>query len=213
MIDAIEMELAMPRQIQSGVFADPAYVHAYRFELLGDALVERVIWKRLPEPRRLYGEVVADTAAVWYRFWLPQHDQVVERYYLSDGTPLGIHIDVSGPIVCNESGCRADDFILDIRIDAHGRVTVHNEEEFERSVLLGELSPLSATQAEAHLRELTAAIARNRFPPPLVRNWRIDPSRIREAMAEADAEEVLAPGRSGDRAEDGKESGEQEAER
>ncbi len=200
------------REIRSGVFGDPAFVHAYRFELLGDALVERVIWKGLPEPRTLYGEVVADTGAVWYRFWLPQHDQVVERYYLADGTPLGIHIDVSGPIICGESGCRADDYILDIRIDAHGRVTVHNEEEFERSALLGELSPTAAAQAEAHLRELTAAIARNRFPPALVRNWRIDLSRIREAVAEAE-EDVSALRRPGNGAEDGEEGGEQEAER
>ena len=198
------------REIRSGVFGDPAFVHAYRFELLGDALVERVIWRRLPEPRALFGAVVADTGAVWYRFWLPQHDQVVERYYLADGTPLGIHIDVCGPIMCDESGCRADDYILDIRIDAAGRVTVHNEEEFERSVLLGELSPEAARQAEAHLRELTAAIARNRFPPPLARNWQIDLSRIREAVAEADAG-ALTFGSAGERAEDGEEGEEKEA--
>lgn len=206
----------MLRQIRSGVFGDPAFVYAYRFELLGDALVERVIWKRLPEPRALFGEVVADTGAVWYRFWLPQHDQVVERYYLADGTPLGIHIDVCGPITCDESSCRADDYILDIRIDAAGRVTVHNEEEFERSALLGEMDPATAARAEAHLRELTAAIARGRFPPPLARNWQIDLSRIREAVAEANVEASAATsafGPAGERTEDGEEGEEQEAQR
>jgi predicted RNA-binding protein associated with RNAse of E/G family len=190
------------REIRSGVLGDPAFVHAYRFELLGDALVERVIWKQLPEPRSLFGSVVADSGAIWYRFWLPQHDQVVERYYRADGLPLGTHIDVCGPIQCGEAGCRAEDFILDTRIDQQGRVTVRNEEEFERSVLLGDLSPEVARQAEAHLRELTAAIARNRFPPPLVRNWQIDLSRIAEAVAES------APGSAGERAEDGEDGDE-----
>ncbi len=92
-----------------------------------------------------------------------------------------------------------------------GRVTVHGEEEFERSVLLGELSPELAQRAEAHLRELTAAIARGRFPPPLVRNWRIDLSRIREAAQ--GASEGSAPGPAGDRAEDGEERDGQEPER
>jgi predicted RNA-binding protein associated with RNAse of E/G family len=202
-----------PREIRSGVFGDPAYVHAYRFELLGDALVERVIWRRLPEPRTLFGAVVADTGAVWYRFWLPQYDQVVERYYLADGEPLGTRIDVSGPITCDETGCRADDYILDIHIDPQGRVTVHGEEEFERSVLLGELSPELAQRAEAHLRQLTAAIARSRFPPPLVRNWRIDLSRIREAVQETPEASGSAPGPARDRAKDGEERDGQEAER
>jgi predicted RNA-binding protein associated with RNAse of E/G family len=196
-----------PREIRSGVLGDPAFVYAYRFELLGDALVERVIWKTLPEPRSLFGAVVADSGAVWYRFWLPSHDQVVERYYLADGTPLGTHIDVSGPITCSETGCRADDYVMDIRIDAQGRVTVHNEDEFERSVLLGELGPEAARQAETHLRELTAAIARNRFPPPLVRNWRIDLTRIEEARRES----TLGP--AGDCPEDAEEGEEQEPKR
>jgi uncharacterized protein len=205
------------REIRSGTFGDPAFVHAYRFELLGDALVERVIWRRLPEPRTLFGAVVADSGAIWYRFWLPQHDQVVERYYREDGTPLGTHIDVSGPIMCDEGGCRAEDYILDIRIDPQGRVTVHNEDEFERSALLGELLPEAAQWAEAHLRELTAAIARKRFPPPLVRNWQIDLSRIREAVAEAsgagEAEpRALPSGAAGDCAEDREEGDEEKAE-
>ena len=131
----------------------------------------------------------------------------MERYFLADGAPLGTHIDVSGPITCADDGCRADDYIMDIRIDAQGRVTVHNEDEFERSVLLGELSPLAARQAEAHVRELTAAIARNRFPPPLVRNWRIDLSRIANVVEES------ALGATGDRAEDAEEGQEQEPER
>lgn len=206
------------REIRSGVFGDPAYVHAYRFELLGDALVERVIWRRLPEPRALFGAVVADSGAIWYRFWLPQHDQVIERYYLENGAPLGMHIDLCGPIACDESGCRADDYILDIRIDPQGRVTVHNEDEFERSVLLGELSAEKALQAEAHLRELTAMIARNRFPPPLVRNWQIDLSRIREAVEDAPGArqamaEPLASGTAGDSAQDGEEGDGEKAER
>jgi predicted RNA-binding protein associated with RNAse of E/G family len=167
------------RIIVTRSFGDPAYVEDYRIELLGDMLVERIIWRELPTPRTLFGAVVADSGAIWYRFWLPQHGQVVERYFLPDGTSLGAHIDVCGPLQCDEQRCVADDFILDIWIDPQGRVTVHNEDEFDRAVLVGELSAEQAQRAEAHLRELTAAIARNRFPPPLVRNWQIDPTRFR----------------------------------
>jgi predicted RNA-binding protein associated with RNAse of E/G family len=168
------------RQIVTGTFGDPAFAQDYRFELLGDVLVERVVWGELPAPRTLYGSAVASSGAIWYRFWLPRFDQVVERYFLPDGTDLGVHIDVCGPLRCDEEGCAADDYVLDIRIDQQGRVTVHNEDEFDRAVLLGELSAEQADDAEAHLRDLTAAIARGRFPPALVRNWQIDPTRFKQ---------------------------------
>lgn len=171
--------MAVTRQIVSGALGDPAFVQNYRLELLGDVLVERVVWQELPAPRTLSGEVVAESGAIWFRFWLPRYDQVVERYFLPDGTGLGTHVDVCGPLTCDERQCAADDYIMDIWIDPRGRVTVHNEDEFERAVLLGELTAEQAGRAEQHLRELTAAIARNRFPPPLVRNWQIDPTRFR----------------------------------
>lgn len=174
----------MSRQVVTGALGDPAFVRDYRFELLGDVVVERAVWGELPAPRTLFGSVVADSGAIWFRFWLPQFDQVVERYYLPDGLSLGAHIDVCGPLQCDEHGCAADDYILDIWIDPQGRVTVHNEDEFDRAVLLGELTSEQAQRAEAHLRELTAAIARNRFPPPIVRNWQIDPSRFKGGQGE-----------------------------
>jgi predicted RNA-binding protein associated with RNAse of E/G family len=172
------------RQVVTGVLGDPAFVENYRLEALGDVLVERVVWSELPAPRTLFGSVVADSGAIWFRFWLPGFDQVVERYYLPDGSSLGAHVDLCGPVQCDERGCVADDYILDIWIDPQGRVTVHNEDEFDRAVLLGELTAEQAQRAEAHLRELTAAIARNRFPPPIVRNWQIDPTRFRREQSE-----------------------------
>ena len=110
--------------------------------------------------------------------WLLPEGQVVERYFASTGVPIGTQIDLCAPIVWDETGCSALDLLLDIWIDAGGRVTVHNEDRFEKVVVWGKLSSDQADLAEARLRELTAAIARGRFPPPLVRNWQLDLSRI-----------------------------------
>ncbi len=165
-------------RIRSGQLGDPAATYGYRLERLGDVIVERVIWAELPAPRRLAGVVVADGGYIWYRFWLLPADQVVERYFASDGVPVGTQIDLCAPIVWDDAGCSAIDLVLDIWIDSGGRVTIHNEDAFEEGVILGALSGEQAEHAEAHLRELTASIARGRFPPPLVRNWQLDLSRI-----------------------------------
>jgi uncharacterized protein len=174
-----------PAQIRSGHFGDSAATYGYRFERLGEVFVERIIWAGLPAPRRLAGVVVADTGYVWYRFWLLREGQVVERYFTSSGVPIGTQIDLCAPIIWNEAGCSALDLLLDIWIDAGGRVTVHNEDRFEQAVVWGALSAAQADLAEAHLRGLTAAIARGRFPPPLVRNWQLDLSRIAETIADS----------------------------
>ena len=167
-----------PTQIRSGHFGDPAATYGYRFERLGEVFVERIIWAELPAPRRLAGVVVADTGHVWYRFWLLPEGQVVERYFTAEGMPIGTQIDLCAPIAWDDTGCSALDLLLDIWIDADGRVTVHNEDRFENAVVWGALNSAQAELAEVHLRELTAAIARGRFPPPLVRNWQLDLSRI-----------------------------------
>jgi predicted RNA-binding protein associated with RNAse of E/G family len=162
------------------VFGDPSALRDYRSEQLGDILIERIIWDELPVPRRLAGEIVAGRGFVWFRFWLPGEDQVVERYYDDQGRLIGTQIDVCTSLICDEHGWHAEDLILDIWISPDERVTIHNEDAFDRAVLLGELDSAQAARAERHVRQLTTAIARQRFPPPLVRNWRIDPNRITE---------------------------------
>jgi predicted RNA-binding protein associated with RNAse of E/G family len=166
------------RQIKSGELGDRAYGRDYRYERVGDLFVERIIWARLPEPRRISRDLTANNGDIWYRFWLFAHDQVVERYYAANGAPLGTLVDLCAPLRCDEGACITEDYMMDIWIDSAGRVTVHNEEAFEAALASGALTPEQGRQAEVHLRELTAGIARNRFPPPIVRNWKIDPARL-----------------------------------
>ena len=167
-----------PAQIRSGHFGDPAATYGYRFERSARFSSSASSGPSCPRRGRLAGVVVADTGYVWYRYWLLPEGQVVERYFTAEGVPIGTQIDLCAPIAVDDTGCSALDLLLDIWIDSGGRVTVHNEDRFEKAVVWGALSAAQADLAEAHLRELTAAIARGRFPPPLVRNWQLDLSRI-----------------------------------
>ncbi len=164
------MSVELP-QIRTGHFEHSAGMHDYRLEWLGAMLVERVIYA-VPLSGWLAG------ATLCYRFWLAAHDQVVERYFRPDGAPAGTKIDLCAPFACDESGCVADDYLLDIHVTPMGEVTVHHEMDFEQAIREGRLNAAAAIHAEQHLRRLTAAIARGRFPPPIVRNWRVDPSRL-----------------------------------
>jgi uncharacterized protein len=165
-------------EIKSGEFGNLACVRDYRAERLGDVLVERVVWGEGAVRVQMGDTVLADPGYVWFRFWLPRFEQIVERYYSPSGVLIGTKVDVCTPLECDKSGCSTVDLLLDIWIDPEGRVTVVNEGGFEEAVRREMLSESEAERAEYHLRELTAAIARGRFPPPIVRNWQIDLRRI-----------------------------------
>ena len=172
-------------RIKSGEFGEVAAIRDYRAERLGDVYVERVIWGSAAAPRRLGEVVIADDGFVWFRFWLLREAQVVERYYQPTGELVGTRVDVCMPPTCDDDGCQAIDLGLDLWIAPDGRVTLDGEARFEQAARLGQVSPSEAAYAEQHLRRLTASIARGRFPPPIVRNWKIDPSRIQPSVQEA----------------------------
>jgi predicted RNA-binding protein associated with RNAse of E/G family len=171
-------------EIRSGEFGDAEIVQGYRFERLGEVLVERVIWGVLAAPRRYGDVVVAGPGYVWFRFWALSHNQVLERYYGEQGQLIGTQIDVCMPPICDERGWRAKDLHLDIWMSPDGRVTLYGETSFGEAAQQGQLSPQEVEYAEEHVRRLTAGIAQGRFPPPIVRRWQVDPSRIHSIVAE-----------------------------
>jgi predicted RNA-binding protein associated with RNAse of E/G family len=174
--------MANVREIRSGELGRPAEgpdaVRDYRFERVGEALIERLIWGALSAPRTLAGVVIADAGYAWFRFWLPQHAQVIDRYYTAQGVLVGTKMDICMPLECDEQGCHTVDLLMDIWIRADGQVTIYDEDVFEDAVRVGTLSDMQIAHAEQHIRDLTGAIARGKFPPPIVRNWQVDPQRL-----------------------------------
>jgi len=162
-------------EIKSGIFDAGGNVRDYRAEQIGDVFVERVVWDaEVPgEPRGWAGP-----GYIWYRFWIPTFEQVVERCFAADGALLGTHVDLCAPMSWEVDHYQARDLILDLRIEPDGRVLLYNEAAFEEAVRAETLTEAEARYAEKHLRAVTAAIASDRFPPPLVRNWQVDLRRI-----------------------------------
>jgi len=171
-------------EIRSGDFGHAAAIQDYRFERLGEVLVERVIWGVAASSQRRGDTVVSGPGYVWFRFWMLSHSQVSERYYGEHGQLIGTQIDVCMPPTGDERGWRAKDLYLDIWVTPDGRVTLSGETRFDQAAQQGQLSPEEVEYAEEHVRRLTLGIAQGRFPPPIVRRWQVDPSRI-HSMGEA----------------------------
>jgi len=171
-------------EIRSGDFGHAAAIQDYRFERLGEMLVERVIWGMTASSQRRGETVVSGPGYVWFRFWMLAHSQVIERYYGERGQLIGTQIDVCMPPTGDERGWQAKDLLLDIWVTPDGRVTLSGETAFDEAAEQGQLSRDEVQYAEEQVRMLTAGIAQGRFPPPIVRRWQVDPSRIHSMVAE-----------------------------
>jgi predicted RNA-binding protein associated with RNAse of E/G family len=174
----------IPGEIRSGEFGDATLIQDYRFERLGEVFVERVIWGMSAPAQRRGAVVVSGPGYVWFRFWVLSHDQVLERYYGAQGQLIGTQIDVCMPPTGDERGWRAKDLYLDIWVTPDDRVTLSGEMSFDQAAQQGRFSQQEVEYAEEHVRRLTAGIAQGRFPPPIVRRWQVDPSRIHGMITE-----------------------------
>ena len=169
--------------IHSGAWRHEPGVADYAEGIIDGILIERVIWGGQAVPKASGSTQTAGPGYTWYRFWLAQDDQIVERYYDGDGQLVGTQVDLCLPLEITEVAWSTRDLLLDLWISPDWRVTVRGEAVFEEAIRRGQITALQATWAEEHLRQLTRAIAQRRFPPPMVRNWQVDLRSIHEVLA------------------------------
>ena len=153
----------------SGDWQEHAAMTDYRAEWFNSLLVERAAWAAHAPTVELMDAVIGGPGFVWFRFWLPDLDQLVEKYFSTEGDAIGVYLPVCKPLVREGKEYRTSDLVLGIWYDAAKRVSVLREEEFDEVVRRRILSSEEAERAETRIRELTAAIFRKKFPPPLDR--------------------------------------------
>lgn len=146
----------------------------YRAEWLSDLLVERANWTDSAFPRHFGGVQVAGPGYVWFRFWLPEQEQVVEKYFAPDGESVGVYVPVTEDLERRGDQWRTVELVLALWLQPNGRVSVLREDDFEEAVEREILTPVAVERAERRIRELTTAIAQEQFPPPLVRNFELN---------------------------------------
>ncbi len=167
-----------PKVIESSEWQFNDLMVDYRFEWPGDMLVERATWHaNAPEQQVVIQGAEPVTIAlagyIWFRFWLADEEQLVERYFDNDGQPVGTYVPICMPLERQGRNYITTELLLGLWIAADGRVTVRHEEEFDQAVSSGTITPVESERAEIRIRELTGAIAQKQFPPALVRNFSI----------------------------------------
>ena len=162
------------RLVRSGDWRVAEHAMDYRVEQPSEMLVERVTWDSGTPAQSLGGgmERVAIAAPhfVWFRFWLMDEDQIVEKYFNDVGESIGMRAPICRQFNKNGGQLSTSDLLLTLWIGADERVTLLHEEAFDDAVAREELSPVDIDFAERRIRTLTTSIAQKQFPPALVRN-------------------------------------------
>jgi len=161
---------ASPTIIASGEWENDPQLTGYRAEWLSDTLVERATWLPHASLRQIQHQVVGAPGYVWFRFWLANGEQLLEKYFDEQGRVIGMYARIALARHSRGRGLSAVDLLLGLWITEDARVTVLNEVEFEKAVEEGIIAPVEAEHAEQQIRELTTAITHKRYPPALVRN-------------------------------------------
>lgn len=159
--------------ISSGDWQRDALLRDYRAEWLTDMLVERATWT-VAAPRRTLGAfTIGGPSYVWFRFWLAEGEWLLDKYFDDHGNAVGMYAHVGMVLPHRSRGFNLLDLILGLWITGDRQVTVYNEAQFDAAVRAGAVSPVEAEHAEHQIREITRAIAQQRFPPAIVRNLTI----------------------------------------
>ncbi len=161
--------------LTSGGWKNHREMDDYRAEWLSSLLVERATWQVGSFPRYFGDAQIAGPGYVWFRFWLPEQDQVVEKYFDASGEAVGVYVPVTEALERRSDVWRTVELVLALWLDNNGRVSVLREDDFDEAVDREILTPVAAEWAERRIRELTTTIAQEQFPPPLVRNFEMNP--------------------------------------
>ena len=143
----------------------------YRSERFSDMFVERATWTEEAPVVQIGDVTVAAPGYIWFRFWLMDVDQVVEKYFSDDRQPVGIHVPICMPLEAYDRYIATTNLTLALWLDLDGRITVLNEPDFDVAVAQGELKTEQSEHAEFRIRDLMLGINQKLFPPVMVRRF------------------------------------------
>ncbi len=149
-------------------------------------------------PRRVLGEVVADSGflAIWFIYRHKWYD--VGKFYDRARSWIGYHCDIIRPVnrllKTPARTVMITDLFLDLWITPQGRTVVLDEEEFENGLRRGYISNALADQARKEMNSLIHMVNAGRFPPPSVQS--VEPlSSCNDHNTHKIRDEIMAPGR------------------
>jgi predicted RNA-binding protein associated with RNAse of E/G family len=151
--------------ISSGAWQNVPDMTDYRTEWLTGMLVERATWRpSAPEQR-----IVGGPGYVWFRFWLQESEQIVEKYFDTAKQAVGFYAPICASWRRRDTRLIAPSLLLGLWLGGAGRLTVMFEDLFDAAARSGDLTPVEVEHAEHRIRELTMAINRKKWPPAMVK--------------------------------------------
>jgi predicted RNA-binding protein associated with RNAse of E/G family len=172
--------------ISSGAWQNVPDMTDYRTEWLTGMLVERATWSPSAPVQRIGSTIVGAPGYVWFRFWLQEQEQVVEKYFDTDKQTVGFYAPICASWRRRDTRIVAPSLMLGLWLEGQGRVTVMYEDAFDQAAHNGDLTPIEVEHAEQRIRELTLAIHRQKWPPAMVKTLELSATAPRATQQAQD---------------------------
>ncbi len=160
--------------ISSGAWQNVPDMTDYRTEWLTGMLVERATWQAAAPEQRIGNTVVGAPGYVWFRFWLQESEQIVEKYFDPARKAVGYYAPICASWRRRDTRLIAPSLLLGLWLDNKDRLTVMFEDLFDTAALSGDLTPVEVEHAEHRIRELNFAINRKKWPPAMVKTLQLN---------------------------------------
>jgi predicted RNA-binding protein associated with RNAse of E/G family len=132
-------------------------------------------------PIRIGGRIALEKGsdAVWFTF--PGHWHDIGRFHRVDGTFTGLYSNILTPPRILEGGIwETTDLFLDVWVDAEGKLSILDEDQFQTALRQGLVTPQEAERALEEVEAIREGYERGSWPPAIVGEWTLE--RARKAM-------------------------------
>jgi predicted RNA-binding protein associated with RNAse of E/G family len=133
---------------------------------------------RVKKPMEVEGRVVLEPGSpiVWFT-WRGEVWHDVGRFHRADGTFAGFYANVLTPVRMHGARWETTDLFLDVWMDADGRVSILDRDEFDAAVDAGWIDAPTAARAIAEAERLAEDARRGAWSPAVVAEWTLERAR------------------------------------
>lgn len=108
------------------------------------------------------------------RFWLKEHDTVVDKYFAPNLEPVGWFMPICKGLGTTGAQFQTRTRYLGMGVSQARNIVVTGESRLQDALKQQVVSPEEAEQCQAQLRALRIEFMSRRFPPAIVRNFELE---------------------------------------
>ncbi len=130
--------------------------------------------RRMLMEKTRYASARLHLSGIRVRFWLKEHDTVVDKHFAPNLEPVGWFMPVCMGLGTHDAQFQTCTRYLGMGVSQARNIVVTGEAQLQEALQQRVVSPEEADSCQAQLRTLRNEFMSRRFPPAIVRNFELE---------------------------------------